>query len=253
MSKKSEGNMKGEQKVKVLVQFIQDRSGSMVTTWSEVLSGYKVFVDGMKKGDDADKVEYLFTLTTFDTLIETPIKERPITEVTGSELVNYPPRGSTALYDAVGKTLESTNFQADKYICVIVTDGQENSSREWSKDALHAAIDAKIKLGNWTFTYLGTQPETWDDATSIGVGVGATVTYDPTKSHDTYAYMSNTLKNFASSSVMASACLMTDARFNKVEDQQKIGMRTRGAAASNCQATPPTKAESPKKSSKSWR
>lgn len=247
---------KSEGKVKVLVQFIQDRSGSMAGQWSEVLSGYKKFVEDLKKGDDVDKVEYSFSLTCFDTLIDMPIKEKPINQVTGEELVNFGPRGSTALYDAVGKTLEATKAQADKYIVVIVTDGHENSSREWSKEALHAAIDAKIKLGNWTFTYLGTQPETWDDATSIGVGVGATVTFDPQQSHQTYAYMANTLKSFASSPVMACANLMSDGRFSDANAAAKIGMKTHTSAGPRAAKPAPSSIrtqKSAKMSSKSWR
>jgi hypothetical protein len=216
----------GEKKVKVLVQFIQDRSGSMSTVWSETLNGYRQFVKGLKEGKD-DGVDYLFTLTCFDTVIDTPIKEKPIGEVTGEELDKFPPRGSTALYDAVGRTLNETKFQADKYICVIVTDGQENSSREWSKDALHTAIDDKIKMGNWTFTYLGTQPETWDDATSIGVGVGSTVTYNPQNIKGTYTYMANTVRNFAASPQTASSCLMTDNSFNDTKTMDVLGMKTR--------------------------
>ncbi len=248
MSNKMTGIDSGEQKVKVLVQFIQDRSGSMGTVWAEALSGYKTFIDGLKNGRD-DNVEYMFSLTTFDTLIDIPVKPQPIANVTGEELKAYGPRGCTALYDAVGKTLAETAAQADKYIVVIVTDGQENSSREWTKEALHAAIDAKIKLGNWTFTYLGTQPETWDDATSIGVGVGATVTYDPTRGHDTYAYMANTIRSFGASGQSMSANLMTDTSFNSAEAQARIGMVAKGITLT----TPSQPSKTPKKSSKMWR
>lgn len=217
---------KSEKKVKVLVQFIQDRSGSMSSVWNETMSGFKNFVEGLQKGDD--NVEYLFSLTTFDTLIEMPLKEVPVSQVSVSELDKCSPRGSTALYDAVGKTLEATKTVADKYICVIVTDGQENSSREWSKDAVHSAIDAKIKLGNWTFTYLGTQPETWDDASSLGIGVGATSTYDPLRSGATYTVMTNSVKAFASSPQMAAASLMTDARYTNIAAKSAAGMGTWG-------------------------
>lgn len=252
MAKKQET----KSKAKVLVQFIQDRSGSMFSVWSETLSGFRNFVEGLQKGAKEDGVEYLFTLTTFDTLIEMPLKEVAIGEVSLDELAKCNPRGSTALYDAVGKTLEATKTVADKYICVIVTDGQENSSREWSKDAVHSAIDAKIKLGNWTFTYLGTQPETWADASSLGIGLGATSTYSGAQAGATYTVMTNSVRAFAASPQRMSYNLMNDDKYTDQDAKMKAGMGSHATATpkphfvTGLQHGPVTAA---KKSSKSWR
>jgi len=200
---------------KVLVAFIQDRSGSMATVWDETLSGFKVYVDGLKADQKKDnEVEYLFSLTTFDTQIETPYIGRLLDDVDGNELKKHGPRGGTALYDAVGKTLQAIDddkkITFDKAIVVIVTDGEENSSCEWSKEALHAAIDERIKRGNWTFTYLGTQPETWDAATSLGVGVGASAVYDPTNAHGTYVLVAGATMGMARSARAQSTSFLTD-------------------------------------------
>ena len=177
---------------KILISFIQDRSGSMADVWKETLNGFKTYVKDMLADQQKDsEVEYVFSLTTFDTSIDTPYIGVPIANVDGDILQKFGPRGGTALYDAVGKTLqahdEDKSLTFDKAIVVIVTDGQENSSREWSKDALHAAIDERIKRGNWTFTYLGTQPETWSNASALGVGVGASATYNAHNAAATYA------------------------------------------------------------------
>ena len=194
---------------KVLVNFIQDRSGSMSSVWQETLNGFKTFVKDLK--DNKDGVEYLFTLTTFDTLTETPFLAKPISEFSGDELQKHGPRGSTALYDAVGATLKNTEgVKADKYIVVIVTDGEENSSREWDKDALQKAVEERLKLGNWTFTYLGTQPETWTDASALGIAVGATVTYTPTMATAAYAATSNAVRCLSASSRTGTRSLMAD-------------------------------------------
>lgn len=238
---------------KVLVNFIQDRSGSMATVWSETLSGFKAFVADLKQKGAVDGISYSFTLTTFDTLIELPIKAAPITDVDEDALAKLGPRGSTALYDAVGKTLDATSEDADKIICVIVTDGQENSSREWSKDAVHSAIDAKIKTGKWTFTYLGTQPETWDDATSIGIGVGATANYVPQNAAATYAVMSNAIHNLSKSSDWHSDNLMSSA-YTSQGDARAAGMTITPDPNATITITPSAKPVStPKKSKKSWR
>src|SRR5258708_2087701 len=107
---------------KVLVNFIQDRSGSMSSVWAETLSGYKKFVEDLRDNQVKDGVEYLFSLTTFDTLVETPFIAKPVSEVDIDGLKQHGPRGSTALYDAVGMTIKNTEDNrhgAEKIICVI--------------------------------------------------------------------------------------------------------------------------------------
>lgn len=200
---------------KILISFIQDRSGSMSSVWEETLNGFKTYIADMQSDQQKDnEVEYLFSLTTFDTQIDTPYLGIAIAKVDGDALKKYGPRGSTALYDAVGKTLQAIDddkgLTFDKAIVVIVTDGKENSSREWSKTALHAAIDERIKRGNWTFTYLGTQPETWNDASSLGVGVGASATYDAANAHDTYRTMAFASANMSRSINASSKSFLHD-------------------------------------------
>lgn len=197
---------------KVLVNFIQDRSGSMGTVWPETLNGFKAFVEELQKKGTEDSVEYLFSLTTFDTVVDCPFIAEPIVNVPPDTLSKHGPRGSTALYDAVGKTIENTAADsrgADKIICVIVTDGQENSSREWSKDALNQVIASKLDAGNWTFTYLGTQPETWDDATSLGIAMDAAAGVDLKKGHAMYTATSRAVHAMAASSDKQSRGLFT--------------------------------------------
>src|SRR5436190_16021436 len=148
-------------KTRVLVNLIQDRSGSMASVWQETVNGFTIFIKDLKEKGRQDGVDYLFSLTVFDTLIETPFLAVPIEQVPEEALAKHGPRGSTALYDAAGKTLEAitqSRHGADKIIVAIVTDGQENSSREWSKDNLNIAIEDRLKQGNWSFIYLGTQP-----------------------------------------------------------------------------------------------
>ena len=203
---------------KVLVNFIQDRSGSMQSVWAETLSGFKTFVKDLQdkskdNGVKDEDIEYLFSLTTFDTQVETPIIAKPIAEVSQDELVKHGPRGSTALYDAVGATITNTETNrhgAEKIIVVVVTDGHENSSREWDKDRLHTAIEAKLTAGDWTFTYLGTQPETWGDAAAIGVGVGSVASYVGQHANAAYAATSHAVRGMSASADMGTRSLMMD-------------------------------------------
>jgi len=190
----------------------------MSSVWEETMSGFKEFVKGLKENKEG--VEYTFTLTTFDTLIETPFIAKPISEIPGDALIDHGPRGSTALYDAVGATLKNTEgVVADKYIMVIVTDGQENSSREWAKDALQKAVESHIARGNWTFTYLGTQPETWADAQAFGLAAGAAASYTPTMARSAYRVTGQAVQSLASSKIAGTKSLMSDFVPDKVAEE----------------------------------
>lgn len=214
---------------KVLVNFIQDRSGSMGSVWPETLNGYKSFVEDLQKKGREDGVDYLFSLTVFDTVVDCPFIAEAIDNIKPDGLAAFGPRGSTALYDAVGKTVENISADskgADKIIVVIVTDGQENSSREWSKDALNQVIAGKLDLGNWTFTYLGTQPETWDDAQALGIAVGATAGYSGNMSNAVYSTVSDAVHNLSASSSRASSALFSSKHARR-EMMASAGMRVK--------------------------
>jgi hypothetical protein len=175
----------------------------MGSVWRETVNGFRAFVQDLKKNGPKDGVNYLFSLTTFDTRVETPIVAQPIADVDEEILAHHGPRGATALYDAVGMTLAAIDKErhgAEKIICVITTDGQENSSREVTKDALQKNIEAHLAAGDWSFVYMGTQPETWDDATSIGIAVGATAGYSGAHAQAAYETISGGIHRFAMSS-----------------------------------------------------
>ena len=243
---------------KVLVNFIQDRSGSMSSVWDETVNGFKTFIEQLKEGQEKDGTEYLFSLTCFDTQIDTPIVAKKLdVEDFVKTFKQYGPRGSTALYDATGKTIkavEDNRHGAEKIIIVICTDGHENSSREWSKEALHASIDAKCNAGDWTFTYLGTQPETWDDATSLGVGAGATSTYVGANTAAAYTVTASSINALASSGISGSRSILQDfttrsarAAANMKTKQDDVSDRVKFSATPQKPFKPRTPAVPPKK------
>ena len=211
---------------KVLVNFIQDRSGSMQSVWQETLSGFRAFINELREKGEKDGVDYLFSLTTFDTLVETPVVAEPIGKVDVDVLAKHGPRGSTALYDAVGATIQNTDANrhgADKIIVVVVTDGHENSSREWTKDRLHSAIDAKLNAGDWTFTYLGTQPETWDDAEAFGLVRSSARAYTPAMAAAAYATVATSVSRLSSSPHRSSRDLLE--QFSTPEEAIAAGIK----------------------------
>ena len=207
MQKKKIKSSKNARKQKVLIKFLQDNSGSMQVRWAETVSGFKLFVNDLKSKKD---VQYSLSLTLFNTLTQPVIVVLPLDEVSSDALSAIQAGGGTALYDALGQSLAADLGEAsfDKIIYVIVTDGEENSSRTWTKDRIHTLIDEKISGGKSTFTYLGAQPETWDDAAKIGLHAGMTVGYDLNNTQIMYAAVADSVSKFSSSSARATSNLV---------------------------------------------
>ena len=99
------------------------------------------------------------TLLTFDTGHTTwHYDNLPAAQTKDLEWKAYRPGGGTPLYDAIGKGISKTNAQiedGDHVLVTIITDGEENSSEEWSLKMIRTMIE-KLKKQNWTFTLIGT-------------------------------------------------------------------------------------------------
>lgn len=175
------------QKQRVLVNVILDKSGSMASKQNDVIHGFNAYVDGL---DKEDKVDYLFSLTLFDTQVAYRDVALPLAQIKKLDDRSYVPGGNTALNDAIGITVRKVDAerpQVDKIVTVIMTDGEENSSREWTHDAVRALIDQKEKEGNWTFVFLGAAPDAWDQGKSLGIAAANVARYDASHYRDVFA------------------------------------------------------------------
>jgi hypothetical protein len=86
--------------------------------------------------------------------------------------------------DAIGKAisdgLKDKEHKADRTICAILTDGHENSSKEYTRDAVRALIENCQEKHNWTFFFLGADMGAYDEAMSIGIKRDFVAAYAPT-------------------------------------------------------------------------
>ena len=181
---------------KVHIVFVLDRSGSMSSVANDAAGGFNQFVEAQKKA----KVKPLITLIQFDTAYEVncekvALKDAPV--LTVGE--NYIPRGMTALNDALGKAI--TTHEDEKHVIVgVMTDGQENSSHEFSKDALKSLIERKQKDG-WEFHYLSSDLNAFSDAGQLGILKQNTVnmTNDSAGARSAYATFTSATTKYVSS------------------------------------------------------
>lgn len=153
------------------ITVVLDRSGSMHACQSDSEGGLNRFIDDQKKLPG----EAVFTLVQFDTEYEFVHRAVPIRSVPHCTLV---PRGNTALLDAVGRAIVETGErlaktrEADRpglVVFVIVTDGQENSSREFTLAKVREMIAHQQAVYKWQFTYLGANQDAFAEAGALGI------------------------------------------------------------------------------------
>jgi hypothetical protein len=164
-----------------LLVLVVDRSGSMESIRSDMEGGIKTLLD-----DQANEPgKCLVTLAQFDTVYELLFHAIPVAEVVGYELI---PRGGTALLDAIGRTIGEVKgwiallpagSRLPQVVFAVVTDGEENSSQEWSKDKVMAAVKDCSDAG-WNFSFLGANQDAIQEGGNLGVGSAAAMTYSPT-------------------------------------------------------------------------
>jgi uncharacterized protein YegL len=176
-----------ERKQDVLVNVILDKSGSMASKTNDVIEGFNAYLAGL---GEEDQVNYLFSLTLFDTQVAYRHVAIPLSEAKKLDSKSYQPGGNTALNDAIGITVrrvEADQPKVDKVVTVIMTDGEENSSREWTHDAVRGLIEQKEKEGSWTFVFLGAGLDAWHQGRSYGVQTANVAQYRADQYRDVFA------------------------------------------------------------------
>lgn len=168
--------------MKTMICLILDRSGSMGGRENDVINGVNSFLDEQKKLPDPASIAFV----RFDT--EATERFRPmqnLTEMKPLERSEYSPRGGTPLLDAVGSTITALDDdwkkeQPERCIMVIVTDGEENSSREYTKSKVKELIQARQDSGKWAFIYLGANVDAFQEAGSMGIALANAASYQNT-------------------------------------------------------------------------
>ena len=163
--------------------FILDRSGSMSGLGSDTIGGYNAMLEKQKK----EPGEAVITTVLFDDryeLLHDRINIRGIEPITEKE---YYVRGTTALLDAVGRTISKiVNVQkhtvederAENVMFVITTDGMENASREYSYEKIRWMIEHQKSKYGWEFIFLGANIDAIDTAGRFGIGQDRAVNYN---------------------------------------------------------------------------
>lgn len=171
------------------ITLIVDRSGSMQAIREDAEGGVNSFIAEQTKQPG----EALLTLVQFDTAYDFVHRGVPIRNVPKYELV---PRGSTALLDAIGRAINETGERLSKtpeadrpglVVFVVTTDGQENSSHEFTKARIKEMIEHQQSKYGWQFTFLGANQDSFAEAGQMGIAAVGTADYAPAKAAQAWA------------------------------------------------------------------
>jgi len=182
---------------------IIDRSGSMESIKNDAIGGFNTFLDEQKKLHGQATLTYI----QFDTEYEVIHENKPLIDVQPINDSIYTPRGRTALLDAVGKTIEATGRRLantpeenrpEKVIVAILTDGEENSSRQYNLSNIKEMIKHQKEKYSWEFIFLGANQDAFAEATKIGIDKEDTFNFSSTGIGVKMAYsdMSRSVKRY---------------------------------------------------------
>ena len=157
-----------------------DRSGSMHTIKEGMEGAFDTF---LKKHREVPSTK--ITLIQFDDRNDQDVVYQAC-PVGSAEGLNLQPRGNTPLLDAMCKAIDNTGSRLagmdeskrpNKVLMVIITDGQENSSKIYERKDVFNRVTKQREDYKWQFVYLGANQDTFHEARSYGFDLGQTITY----------------------------------------------------------------------------
>jgi hypothetical protein len=182
------------------INFVLDETGSMLICKEATISGFNEYIDTLKNDK---KVKYTMTLTRFNSAkIHIDYVNKRLEDVPQLTEDTYKPDNLTPLYDAIGQTIskvEKEKVSPKDVLFVIMTDGQENASKEYEQKTIFSLIKEKTSKG-WTFAFLGANQDAYVEAGRIGVLAGNAVLYSKKDTRQTFARAANATSSWASNS-----------------------------------------------------
>jgi len=172
-------------KDKTHIIYIIDRSGSMSGKESDVIGGFNRFIKEQKKLPGKASL----TLVQFDHEYGPTSNYNNIHSVGELSKETYQPRGTTALLDAVGRTIDrqgkilsdmKEKDRPNKVIVLIMTDGLENASTDYTKSRIKDMITHQQDKYDWKFVFLGANQDAFAEAGSMGISLSMTTNYTNT-------------------------------------------------------------------------
>lgn len=160
------------------LKVVVDRSGSMSGYEQDMIGGLNSLFEEQSKQEGACLVDYSWFDVEYETLFED--------KYAGQASARLQPRGATALLDAIGRAVTEfgeklaaldEDARPEHVILVVVTDGYENSSTEWTRDQVKELLERQQNEWNWTVLFLGANMDAVAEGATFGTKSGNSLTY----------------------------------------------------------------------------
>jgi hypothetical protein len=174
-----------------LIGVVLDRSGSMTAVREPTIAGFNEFLHQQQQLAAGGRA--LMSLTQFDNRFEVNFVGEPIENVPDLDTESFVPRGTTALFDAIGRTVHEIESWGkahgwkERVLVMIITDGHENASKEYHAPDIKALIERKEKEG-WNFAYMGANQDSYAAAGTLSIRRDFTGNYDATAAGTATSY-----------------------------------------------------------------
>ena len=155
------------------IDLIVDRSGSMEKLFWATVKGLTEFVKHQQSLENAKHTT--ISLTTFDDIVEKPVSDTPLLDYVFDQS-HIHPRNTTALYDAIGNLFEGIPFDSKRTV-VIITDGEDNSSRKFTASSISDQITERRKFG-WTFIFLAANQDAIASGRALSIPAETSCTFN---------------------------------------------------------------------------
>lgn len=182
------------------INVIIDQSGSMGHLTQDTIGSFNTFLSEQKLVPG----EAVVTLTTFNNESNVVHNFVKLASVPDLDKRTYSPRGGTALLDAMGETINSVGAKLaampederpSKVIFLIITDGEENSSRTFTKEQIKSMVEHQSQVYSWEFSFYGSSMDQIHGAQSLGISSTNTNQYVASSRgvQELYSSMSNSV------------------------------------------------------------
>lgn len=168
--------------------FVIDRSGSMDSIRNDMIGGFNAFIKSQREAKLGDCRVFAYK---FDTEYEPMFENIDLNLTPELTKANYEPRGGTALYDSLGKTITDIGAKLtamkeedrpEKVLIVTITDGEDNDHLHKNAVSLTSAqvaemVKTQTNVYKWDFAYIGANQDSWAVGGSMGLSKGTTMNY----------------------------------------------------------------------------
>lgn len=205
------------------ITVVLDRSGSMASVRDDTIGGFNSFLEEQKAVSGSARV----SLVQFDDQYEVVYECRDVQDAPPLTPQTFVPRGSTALLDAIGRTMTATGVRLaalpeagrpEKVLLVVMTDGEENASREYTGSRISDMITHQRKTYSWEVVFIGANQDAVVTGASYGLPAANALDYAATPVGTRHAL---SVLSKATTKMRARAVMSSDEEFFSEEDKKQ--------------------------------